>query len=127
MVNTANQIVTGGTTSFLNLGPAPNIQNGTAITYDGSTAISLAPNQIYQATYKADVESTAFPMSAVAMGFQGVAGSQTNYNVTTGQRLPITNTVLVDSNVNPTLRLFGGVLAGSATFNNLQVTVVKVA
>ncbi|MFM9277977.1 hypothetical protein [Paenibacillus jiagnxiensis] len=65
-------------------------------------------------------------MSAVGIGFQGVAGSGTNYNITPGQRLPITNTFLVDSNVNPTLRMFADVLSGSATINALQVSVVKV-
>ncbi|MDP4099384.1 hypothetical protein OIN60_21950 [Paenibacillus sp. P96] len=92
--------------------------------------ISLAPNQVYQASYSAVVEVGGALPSAVGVGFQGVAGSGVNVAIDPGinNRQFVSNTVLVDSSVNPTLRLFGGTTLGGgmATFSNVQVSVVKV-
>jgi hypothetical protein len=117
--------------AILNLGTA-QIQNGTAITYNGSNGIALNPNQIYEASYSgfAEVSGTPGTSSAISVGFQGVAGSGLNVAISPGpvNRQFFSNTILVDSNVNPNLFLFGGTTlqGGMATFTNVQVSVIKV-
>ncbi|MFB5269870.1 hypothetical protein ACE41H_24245 [Paenibacillus enshidis] len=123
VVNGTPQTKTPG--QLLNLGPSPNIQNGSAITYNGSDTITLAPNQIYQACYS--VTAVTNSTGQVFVGLAGVGGSGSSANgLVPGTILTLSNCSLVNSNVNPTLSLRYGAAAGGATsFNSVEINVVK--
>jgi hypothetical protein len=89
-----NQNVVVGTVIQL---PQTPVQNGTAITSDGSGNITLAPNQVYYADYRANLQTTNPQGFQIALALNGT-------------EIPGTNSVF---NSFQTSGAFGGTLAGS--------------
>jgi hypothetical protein len=114
---------------FITMGPTVQV-GGTAITQPNFQTLNLAPNQIYSASY--NIQATSNGTGGVQVNFQGVAGSGTvSTGNTVGDVVNLSNSIVFNSNelaaLGYNLRLINNSPGGATGFQNVQVSVVKVA
>ncbi|MFM9282231.1 hypothetical protein [Paenibacillus jiagnxiensis] len=90
----------------------------------------MTPNQVYEASY--NVQASSNGTGQVQVNFEGILGSGTaSTGNTVGDIVNLSNTVVFNSNElagqSYNLRLINNSTGGATGFQNVQVSVVKLA